>query len=127
MPTFVEIAVNVSQLSKTFHYHLSPDLTEQVGQGHLVTVPFGAQTVQGVVLNVLQNSPVSKTKSVIELLDPDPVLTPDQINLAAYLSRQTLSSLAACISLMLPPGLSQMADTLYQPGITKDQLTAGTQ
>ena len=96
MPTFVEIAVNVSQLSKTFHSHLSPDLTEQVGQGHLVTVPFGAQTVQGVVLNVLQNSPVSKTKSVIELLDPDPVLTPDQINLAAYLSRQTLSSLAAC-------------------------------
>jgi len=127
MPTFVEIAVNVSHVSKTFHYHLPPELEVQIDTGHLVTVPFGRQTVQGVVLNLVSDPTVAKTKAVLELLDPEPVLTPDQIKLAHYLSEGTLASLSACVNLMLPPGLSQMADTLYHPGITKDQFAAGTQ
>jgi primosomal protein N' (replication factor Y) len=126
MPTFVEVAVNVSQVSKSFHYHLPPELDGQVDRGYLVTVPFGTQTVQGIVLDLVPTASVAKTKAVIELLDPEPVLTPAQIGLAAYLAPRNLTSLAACISLMLPPGLSQMADTLYQAGITEDQLKAAT-
>ena len=89
-------------------------------------MPFGRQTVQGVVFKVVANPEVAETKAILELLDPEPVLTPAQINLAHYLAAETLSPLAACLSLMLPPGLSQMADTLYQPGITKEQIAAGT-
>jgi primosomal protein N' (replication factor Y) len=118
MPTFVEIAVNVPHVSNTFHYHLPT--------GHLVTVPFGKQIVQGIVLGAVVNSTVPKTKAVSELLDPEPALTPAQIELANYLSRYTLAPLSACINLMLPPGISQMADTLYSSGITRDQLGSGT-
>jgi primosomal protein N' (replication factor Y) len=127
MLTFVEIAVNVSHVSKTFHYHLLPELEGQIDIGHLVTVPFGRQTVQGVVLNLVSDPTVAKTKAVVELLDPEPVLTSDQIKLAHYISKGTLASLSACINLMLPPGLSQIADTLYHPGITKDQFAISTQ
>jgi 3'DNA-binding domain (3'BD) len=35
---------------QTFHYHLPPELENQVQPGHLVWVPFGRQEVQGVVL-----------------------------------------------------------------------------
>jgi primosomal protein N' (replication factor Y) (superfamily II helicase) len=126
MPTFVEVAVNVSHVSRTFHYHLPDDLAGQVGAGHLVTVPFGRQIVQGVVFKVVADPEVAETKAISELLDPEPVLTPAQIELAHYLAAETISPLAACLSLMLPPGLSQMADTLYQPGITKEQVAAGT-
>ncbi len=127
MTVFVEVAVNVSHVSKSFHYHLPPELEGQIDMGHLVTVPFGRQTVQGVVLDVLQDSTVPRTKPVLEVLDPEPVLTSAQIELAYNLSRQTLSPLASCISIMLPPGLSQLSDTLYESGITKEQLTFGSQ
>jgi len=127
MPAFVEIAVNVSHISKSFHYHLPPEFEGQINIGHLVTVPFGRQTVQGVVLNIVQNPTVPKTKPILELLDPEPVLTPAQIALAYDMSRKTLAPLASCINLMLPPGISQLSDTLYQPGISKNQLAVGTQ
>ncbi|MBE3039186.1 MAG: primosomal protein N', partial [Chloroflexi bacterium] len=54
------------------------------------------------------------TKPVLDLLDPLPALTAEQIALAQWLARETLSPLAACIGLMLPSGLSQQADVFYQ-------------
>jgi primosomal protein N' (replication factor Y) len=113
MTTYLEIAVNVPQVSGTFHYHLPPELDGQVDIGYLVTIPFGKQTVQGVVLKIVDDPTVPQTKPVLEVLDPDPVVTQPQIELAKHLSEISLTPLAACIALMLPPGLSQTADTLY--------------
>jgi primosomal protein N' (replication factor Y) len=127
MTTYVEIAVNVPNISKIFHYHLPSELEGKVGSGHLVTVPFGRQTVQGIVLDIVEGPTIPKTKPVLELLDPDPVLTEAQKTLAYYISEQTLAPLAICINLMLPPGLGQMADTVYQSGITRDHFATGTQ
>ena len=56
MTTFVEVAVNVPQVSGTFHYHLPPELEGLVLPGHLVEIPFGRQKVQGVVFR-LSNIP----------------------------------------------------------------------
>ena len=114
MTTYLEIAVNVPQVSGTFHYHLPPELEGQIDIGCLVTIPFGRQVVQGVVLEIVDHPTVPKTKPVFDLLDPEPVVTRPQIELARHLSEVSLTSLATCIALMLPPGLSQTADTLYQ-------------
>jgi primosomal protein N' (replication factor Y) len=114
MTTYLEIAVNVPQVSGTFTYHLPTELERQVDIGFLVTIPFGRQTVQGVVLALVDDPTVPKTKPILEVLDPEPVVTRPQIELAKYLSEISLTPLAACIALMLPPGLSQTADTLYQ-------------
>jgi primosomal protein N' (replication factor Y) len=70
--------------------------------------------VQGVVLAIVDDPTVPKTKPVLEVLDPEPVVTRPQIELAKHLSEISLTPLATCIALMLPPGLSQTADTLYQ-------------
>jgi primosomal protein N' (replication factor Y) len=113
MHQYVEIAVNVPRVSGVFHYHLPPELAGQVEVGHLVEVPFGRQRVQGVVLDFIQEPSVSETRPVLNLIDPQAVLTWAQIALAQSLSRETLSPLADCIGLMLPPGLGQQADTLY--------------
>jgi primosomal protein N' (replication factor Y) (superfamily II helicase) len=114
MTTFVEIAVNVPRVSGVFHYHLPDHLEGKVRIGHLVVVPFGQQTVQGVVLQTVSTPSVPETKAVLALLDSEPVVTPAQINLAEYLSEHSLTSMALCLGMMLPPGLSQMADTLYR-------------
>jgi primosomal protein N' (replication factor Y) len=116
MTCYVEVAVNVPGVSGTFHYHLPAELEGMVKPGHLVEVPFGRQQVQGVVFRMVDVPEVPETKAVLTLMDEQVVLTPGQISLAKVLEESTLSPLAACIDLMIPPGLAQQADTLYQKG-----------
>ncbi len=124
MTVYVEIAVHVPHVSGSFHYHLPPDLEGQVGQGHFVTVPFGKQTVQGVVLRTMDHPEVPKTRQVLATLDPEPVVTAIQIQLAHELTNRSFAPLSACIALMLPPGLSKMADTLYQLTVPGKNISA---
>jgi primosomal protein N' (replication factor Y) len=116
---YARIAVNVPSVAGIFDYHLPPELEGKIGAGYLVTVPFGKQTVQGVVFRLIAEPSVPETKTILDLLDPQPVLTAAQIALAHWLAEETLSPLAACIGLMLPVGLAQQADVLYT--LTEDR------
>ena len=89
---------------QTFHYHLPPDLEQMVIPGHLVWVPFGAQEVQGFVLNVTDTAPV-QTKAVLRLARPEPVLMRWQLALATWIARYYVAPLSESIKLFLPPGL----------------------
>jgi primosomal protein N' (replication factor Y) len=111
--TFVRVAVNLPAVSGEYDYHLPEALHGLVGPGHLVTVPFGRQIAQGIVLDLLDQPAVAKTRDVIDLLDPAPVLTAAQIVFARLLARETLNPLAAIVDMMIPPGLSQHADTVF--------------
>lgn len=113
MPTYLEIVVNVPQVEGVFHYHLSPELEGLVLPGHLVEVPFGKRRVQGVVLGQVAQPSVPETRPVYALVDQSVVLTKAQLSLAKYLAESTLAQLSACINLMLPAGITQMADILY--------------
>jgi len=113
MPTYLEIAVNIPQVTDVFHYHLPEELEGLVGPGHLVVVPFGRQQVQGVVLRFLDRPEVAETRPVLSLVDPVEVLTLNQIALAEQLAEANLVSVASVIDMMLPPGLSQRAETIY--------------
>ncbi|MBN2048588.1 MAG: primosomal protein N' [Anaerolineaceae bacterium] len=110
---YVQISVNVPRISGVFDYHLPEALTDQVQAGCLVEVPFGQQTVQGIVLDEVETPQVAETKPVKALLDPRPVVTRDQIALARWMADHTLSPLSVCVSALLPPGLSKQADTLF--------------
>ena len=114
MASFVEVAINLPQISDTYHYHLPDDLEGSVQPGSLVIVPFGKQRAQGIVLRRVDQPEVAKTKDIDELVDEKPALTTAQIALAEWMAEETLSPLGACINLMLPPGLSQRTDTLVR-------------
>ncbi|MCL4561562.1 MAG: primosomal protein N' [Chloroflexi bacterium] len=111
--SYVEVAVNVPLVAGLFHYHLPPELFGRVEAGCLVQVPFGAKEVQGVVIRPIAEPQVPETRPVTALLDPQPVLTSFQLDLAFWLSEYYLAPLAACIDRMLPPGLSQHTETIY--------------
>jgi len=111
---FVRVAVNVSTISNLYDYFVPPELAPQIQAGCLVTVPFGNQMVQGIITQLLDSPAVENPKPIIDLLDPAPVLTQPQLALAILLADSTLSPLASIVSLMLPVGLSQQADILYQ-------------
>ncbi len=111
---YARIAVTVATLIGEFDYQIPPGLEGKISSGQLVTAPFGKQVVQGIVLELVSQPAVAETKSVVDLLDPLPVLTRSQVSLAKWLSIETLSPLAACIGLMLPSGLNQQADTVFE-------------
>ncbi len=114
MQTYVDVAINLPQITDTYHYHIPPDLADLIFPGSLVVVPFGKQRAQGVVLGFVQQPEVSRTRAVEDILDEKPVLTPVQIALARWMANETLSALGTCINLMLPPGLGQRTDTLIR-------------
>jgi primosomal protein N' (replication factor Y) len=113
MTQYIEIAVNVPRVSGVFHYHLPLELEGKLQPGHLVLVSFGEQLVQGVVLGEVAEPQVPETKPVEALLDPEPVLSPLQLELAQHIAESTLAPLAAAVNLMLPPGIGEQADMEY--------------
>src|SRR5262245_3786675 len=110
---FAEVVVNVPNLTTFFHYSIPPELRETLVAGHLVTVPFGGRRAQGVVVSLTDTAPVAEVKDIESLVDPQPVLTPAQLDLAYWIAHTYLAPLIECLTLMLPPGLSQRADALY--------------
>lgn len=114
MTAFVQIIVNVPAVSGMFDYAVPKRLAGKVGVGHLVIVPFGRQTAQGVVYRFVDSPSVQEVKEIIELVDEEPVLTPPQLALANEMADLTLQPLASIVGLFLPPGLSQQVDTIYE-------------
>ncbi|MCB0129730.1 MAG: DEAD/DEAH box helicase, partial [Caldilineaceae bacterium] len=90
--------------TQLFHYTVPPELDIELEVGHLVWVPFGRQMVQGVVVRRSHESPVP-TKPIDRLARPQPILTPLQLNLAAWIAEYYVAPLAEAVKLFLPPGL----------------------
>ena len=110
---YIEVAVNLPPVQGTFDYHVPPNLKDRISPGHLVTVPFGSRRVQGVVIGIPKVPAVPETRPIEEVVDPDPVLTAAQLELAHWLSGAYHAPLIDCITLMIPPGISQQADSNY--------------
>ena len=108
---FAELVINIEAgLEETFHYHVPPDLRDQLRVGHLVEVEFGSRLAQGIVVGFDDVAPVQDTKPMISVIDEAPVVRPWQIAAARWMSVHYLTPLNACLRLMLPPGLTRWAD-----------------
>jgi primosomal protein N' (replication factor Y) len=100
------------EVKRAFTYHLPDELQGRLAVGSLVVVPFGPRRLYGIVVALSAESPVPETRPVESLVDPDPVLTPAQIALARWMSREYLAPLHACLEVMIPPGVAGYADAL---------------
>lgn len=94
MASFVQVVVNIPAVSGVFDYAVPGHLAGRVGVGHLVIVPFGKQTVQGVVFRFVDSPSVPQVKNILEVVDEEPVLTQPQIGLAEELAESTLQPVA---------------------------------
>ena len=103
MGRFAEVAVDVPVGSDhTFSYSVPDSLS--ILPGHLVRVPFGSRTLQGIVFSVGEEPQVSDTRDIIDVRGPAPHLDEIRLSLARWLSRYYRCSLFEAAALMLPPG-----------------------
>ncbi len=108
---YAEVALN-RPLHNTYTYHIPDELQGRIAPGHLVRVAFGTAKQAAIVIALKPYSPVERTKPIEARLDPEPVLTEDQIQIARWISDTTLAPLGMCLWLWLPPGLVGHSDLL---------------
>jgi len=97
---------------RVFHYGVPDGMRDDIGVGQLVWVPFGARYLQGVVVGMADTSPVEETRDIGQIVDLEPVLSPERVDLARWMSGYYLTPLSGVIMGMLPPGIVQGIDTV---------------
>ncbi len=114
MTQFAEVAVYSGRpLHGTFIYAIPDALAVRVG--HAVFVPFGRQTVQGVVLTVTDASDVAEPRPILSLIEEQPVLSFEQAELARWVADHYQAPLFDCVALFLAPGFERKPVRLLQP------------
>jgi primosomal protein N' (replication factor Y) len=107
---YAEVSVNSPVAQRhTFSYSIPSGLNVHAGQA--VLVPFGEKVLQGIVLELAAQPAVEDTREIIDIIDPEPVLSPFAVALARWISGYYLSPLFDAVALMLPPGFERPART----------------
>jgi primosomal protein N' (replication factor Y) len=120
---YAEVAVNAAApIRQTFTYRIPDGLALRAG--HAVYVPFGSRRLQGIVMDVTDEPAFAEARDVEDLIDPEPLVSPERAALARWLSDHYLAPLFDCLSLMLPPGFKRKPLTLLRPLATIDELPA---
>ena len=94
-------------IDKLYSYRVPDELREQVQIGTRVLVPFGFgnKRAEAVVLAFRQDAGEYKLKPIVEVLDDAPVLTAEQLKLAAWMRERLYCTYFDCVRVMLPAGL----------------------
>jgi primosomal protein N' (replication factor Y) len=133
-PRYAEVVVNVplhhgrkglddgedAPVRQAYHYSIPRGMA--VAPGQLVWVSFRSQYVQGVVVALSDTSPVAQTKDILQVMDPQPLIWPWQLDLARWMAGYYLCSLAEAAFVMLPPGIEQRVVTTFISLLAPDEL-----
>lgn len=109
--SFVEVAIKVP-LQRTFDYSLPEQLNGLSGTpkvGSRVIVPFGNQKKVAVVLALKNNTdvPADKIKALLEVIDDEPILSAQHLDLLRFTARYYCYPLGETIHIALPGALRQ--------------------
>ncbi|MEI3499298.1 MAG: DEAD/DEAH box helicase family protein [Bacilli bacterium] len=102
----VLVEIKAKNIDKTFSYLIPKDFKEKIKVGIRVLVPFGKQKLEGFVLKIKENEKLDyELKEIISLIDEEPVLNKEMLELGKYISQKTLCNLISAYQTMLPSAL----------------------
>lgn len=104
---FAEVIVNkaVKAVDRIFHYRVPKELEGKVEVGSIVSVPFGKQKVEGIIVGFVPEPEVKNTKEIYALLSPYTLLSKELIDLACWIGDYYLCPKVSVLQSMLPAGL----------------------
>lgn len=102
----VEVLVEIKawKIDKTFSYHVPSNLEKEIAIGKRVLVPFQKRELEGFIINILDEVSY-ETKDIIKVIDENPVLNEELLELGKYISKKTLCNLISAYETMLPVAL----------------------
>ena len=102
----VLVELKAKRIDKTFTYLIPSSFKNKVKVGIRVLVPFGKQTLEGFVLNIEKDKDIDyELKEIIDIVDEEPVLNEEMLELGKYISLKTLCNLIHAYQTMLPAAL----------------------
>ncbi len=114
MSVYVEVVFPLPH-HRTFAYSVPEDSHEKVGKGSRVLAPFGHQSLTGYVVRILHRRPSGdfEIKSILEVLDSDPVFSEDFLMFTHRLADWHFSSWGEMLHASLPPALNVRSRTRF--------------
>lgn len=109
---FCDVALPVP-LDRLFTYRVPVEFASRASAGARVWVPFGGRRLTGVALAVHSNRPEHETRDVLKLLDEEPVLDPELIDLARWIAQYYCAPIGEVLKGMLPLGGELRKETRY--------------
>ena len=108
-----------SQVDQEFDYNYISDANNADGLiGCLVKVPFGEsnRATQGIITGISEESAYlknqGKLKDIIEIIDDEPILSKEDIELARYIKTQAICPMSRIFNMMIPHAL-RLKETKY--------------
>ena len=121
VPYVVDVAVDGARTGGQdglLSYRVSEPWRQRIGVGQLVWVPLRRRLALGVIIRRHAERRPFPLKPIHAPVEPVFTLTPDQIEIATWLARETVSSLYAALSPFLPPGVTYRAVEYLRPTAT---------
>lgn len=114
----VIVEVSSSEVDKVFDYEIPSSFMQEKLVGRRAIVPFGPRKIEGYILKTKETSnlPSSKLKSIISLLDSEPIILPEMIELASFMKYKFHLKMVDCLRLFIP---SQMRGEKVKPVFVK--------
>ncbi|MBA4494189.1 primosomal protein N' [Paenactinomyces guangxiensis] len=99
-----EVIVDVpsSTADRPFDYFIPPELAGEVQVGSRVQVPFGPRKLIGYVVDIKENSSAGRLKTVLDVMDLVPPLTPELIQLGLFMANEYLCHTITSLQSMVP-------------------------
>lgn len=105
----VLVELKAKGIDQTYTYLVPKELEDKIKIGIRVLVPFGRQKLEGFVLSFNTHKLDYELKNIIEIIDNEPVLNKEMIELGKYISNKTLCNLISAYQTMLPRALKAKA------------------
>ena len=107
--SIAKIAVSAATywLDKPYDYLIPQELSEKALPGARVLVPFsnGNRKTEGIILGLAEESGFEKLKSILTVLDDEPILSREQLKLAYFMRERFFCTVYDAVRAMLPVGL----------------------
>lgn len=111
--TYVEVALPVP-LRKTFSYVLPDEFSDKVRLGSRLIVPFGKRSLIGYVVasyeDVEEIGGLADLKQASQLLDEEPLLTPEILELTRWAADYYMASWGEFLKVSLPAGVNSKVE-----------------
>lgn len=101
MVVSVLVEIKFRQKEKTFDYKVPSILEDKISVGKRVLVPFGERKLEGFIINT-KNESNYDLKEIIDIIDNEPVLNEELLNLGKKISKENVSNLISVYQTMLP-------------------------
>ncbi len=102
-------------IHREFTYRLSVGLDSQAQAGMRVLVPFGKKYMTGFIVDFPEATSLKRVKSVIDIIDEEPMISSEQLRLARWMATYYICPLGEVLRAMVPGGLQIASHILLHP------------